>query len=307
MNRFFRWYYKNKFRFWIIILAIAGLYSIILLFNNIARSSLRKKSEGNVNNSKVFYTNKYSIKNSSSVLGENESKEELNKASEVIDNFIKCCNNGQVEEAYKFLTSECKQLMFPSLEDFRNGYYNNVFSVTKTYKMQNWYQNTYKIEYKDSLLATGGKKTGEFIRDYITLVTQDDETKININNYLGRTKINSSYEKDGVTINVLNKDTFMDYEIYNLEVDNKSQNTVMLDDLENSTSVFVKDENGGKHYFYMNELTENMLTVKTKQNKNISIKFTNSYITDRDIISINFSNYIANNATKNKIDLSISL
>ena len=308
MNRIFRWYYKNKLRFWIIVLAIVGVYLIILLLNNLSARSLKRKDEQSKKTSITGYTNNYSIKDKSSVLGSEVTDNSLKNANTIINKFIDYCNNGQTKEAYSLLTDECKELIYPSLEDFEKGYYNNIFKITQTYKMQNWYGDTYKIEYKDSILATGGKESSEYIRDYITVVKKEDETKLNINNYLGRTKIEKIKEVGRVKINVASKDTFMDYEIYNFEVDNESQKTIALDNLENSTSVFLTEDKGsGTHYFYLNELTPNDLIVKPQQIKKISIKFTNSYITDRIINSINFSNFIDNYDTKSTVSVKIDL
>lgn len=293
MNKFLRWYYKNKVRFWTRVLIVLGIYLIILLLNNFSAKSIEEETQKQTINT-VTYVNKDSVKAEETIIGTQTEKEDIKNANQIIDRFIKYCNNEETEEAYELISDDCKEEIFPTIQDFINLYYNNIFKITKTYKMQNWSGNTYKIEYKNSLLATGGIETDEFIRDYITVEQNGEDLKLNINNYIGRTKIDKTKTIGDIKIEVVSKDVYMDYEIYNLQVENNSKNDLLIDRLEYSTSIFLKDENSKKHYSYSGELTEKLLTVRAKQNKTISIKFTNSYITNRKITSINFSEFTRN-------------
>lgn len=294
MNKFLRWYYRNKLKFWTTVLIVLGIYLLILLLNNFSEADLQKEKTENIISNTIKYTNKSSIKSEETIIGGQTKTEDIKTANEIIDNFIKYCNNEEVEKAYELISDNCKEEMFPTIDDFIKLYYNNIFNITKTYQMQNWSGKTYKIEYKDSLLATGGVETDKFIRDYITIEQKGNIIKLNINNYIGRKEINKTKTIGDINIKIVSKDIYMDYEIYNLQVENNSKNDLLLDDLESSTTMFLKDEYNKKHYAYSNELTEEMLTVKVKQTKEISIKFTNSYITDRKITSINFKNFIKN-------------
>ena len=308
MNKFLRWYYRNKVKFWIRVLIIVGIYLLILLLDSISEKSLEKEiSEQNFSN-KINYVNKHSIKSEETIIGTQTKKEDIKNANEIIDAFIKYCNNEEPEKAYELISEECKEEMYPTLQDFINSYYKNIFSVSKTYKMQNWSGNIYKIEYRDSLLATGGVEKDFFIRDYITVEKKKDITKLNINNYVGRKEINRGKTIDNIKINVLSKDVYMEYEIYNIQIENNSRNDFLLDNLQNSTSIFIKDSKENKHYAYLNELTEEMLTVKVNQIKDISIKFTNSYITNSKVDNINFLRLITNiNEKNNKKNIVIEL
>ncbi len=306
MNKFLRWYYKNKWKFWLNVLIALGVYLIILLLNRI---SIKSTEGSNTNNSiNTSYINSGTIKNDKTIIGTQTETKKIEEANTVIEDFVEYCNSGEIESAYSLLTQNCKEEMFPTLNDFEKAYYNRIFKTEKTYKMQNWSGNTYKVEYRNSLMATGGTETNEFIRDYITTEKEKDEVKLNINNYIGRTNIEKTKKTNEVEIKVISKDTYMDYEIYNLEVTNSSKNDVLLDSLEYSTSIFIKDENDKKHYAFANELTKEMLTVKINQKKTISIKFTNSYITNRKYSSMNFSKFITNiNQMENTGTINIEL
>lgn len=309
MNKFLRWYYKNKVKFWKLVLVVIGIYLLILLLNNFSGKSISEEKNENKNiTNTITYANKDSIKSEETIIGTQTEKQYIKNANEIIDKFIKYCNNEEVDKAYELISDNCKEEIFPTIQDFINLYYNNIFNITKTYKMQNWSGNTYKIEYRDSLLATGGIETEEFIRDYITIEKNGDSAKLNINNYIGRTHINKTETSGDVKFKVVSKDVYMDYEIYNFEIENNSRNDILMDNLEYSTSIFLKDEYNKKHYAHSAELTEGLLIVRPKQNKNISIKFTNSYIVGRKISSINFSKFIRNiNEKESLAEITIEL
>ena len=62
----------------------------------------------------------------------------------------------------------------------------------------------------DDILSTG--KSNDYTKqDYITIKQQDGEYKLNINRYIESKKINKTTEKDNIQIEVVSKNTFMEY------------------------------------------------------------------------------------------------
>lgn len=108
MNKFIRFYNQNRHIVWIIILSIAAFIAIIQILDNFAY----KKNNANAN---INAINNNSINYNYSIITE---KEVNANVSEIIDEFIEKCNNGQVEDAYAMLSDECKIILYPSLEDF---------------------------------------------------------------------------------------------------------------------------------------------------------------------------------------------
>ena len=108
MNKFIRFYNQNRHIVWIIILSIIAFIAIIQILDNFAYE--KNNSNENINNS-----NNSSINYNYSVITE---KEVSSNVSEIIDEFIEYCNNGQVEDAYEMLSDECKIILYPTLEDF---------------------------------------------------------------------------------------------------------------------------------------------------------------------------------------------
>ena len=109
---------------------------------------------------------------------------------ELIDNFVVACNNGNIEQAYRFLSTDCREELYPSMEIFKDNYYNKVFNNgKKTALIKNWMNNIFKIDYTNDILSSGVYNEDENIQEYITVVDDYGNIKLNINNYVGKTEI----------------------------------------------------------------------------------------------------------------------
>ena len=86
----------------------------------------------------------------------------------------------------------------------------------------------------------------------------------------------------------------MDYEIYNLNVENNSQNTILLDTSDDVQSIYLLDGKNMKYEFYGNEIVKNKLIVKSKFANDLSIKFNCSYSSNRKIKNLVFSKLVLN-------------
>ena len=129
-------------------------------------------------------------------------------------------------------------------------------------------------------------------QDYITVIKNKDEKKLNINNYVGRNKSNKETNYKNIKVNITTIDTYMDYEIYNLSVQNNTKNTILLDTGNDVNSVYLLDSKNMKYQFFNNEIIQNTLIIKSEFANNIQIKFNNSYSLNRKIEKIVFSKLI---------------
>ena len=136
--------------------------------------------------------------------------------------------------------------------------------------------------------------TNETKQDYITIVQNNNENKLNINSYIERKIPNEVTEEDNIKVTVKSIDTYMDYEIYNLSIQNNSENSILLDTNDDTKSVYLLDSRDMKYYFYSNEIIANRLMVKSKFTNDLKIKFTNSYSSSRKISSLVFSKMVLN-------------
>ena len=294
MYKLIRFYNQNRRKILMTILIIVFILGIIQLLNYITK--VNKEQKVNQDNSMIESNNieQELISDKSAVSGNSVSSTKLKKDADVINEFVKYCNDGNINSAYNLLTEECKEEMFPTIEDFNSIYYSKLFNSYKTHTIENWIGNTYKINFTGDILSTGDLSSNESKQDYITVVKEDGESKLNINNYIGRNNLNKTTEYKDVKATVTRIDTYMDYEVYNLSIQNNSENDILLDTSNDTKSVYLLDSKEMKYYFYSNEIVENRLIVKSKFTNDIQIKFSNSYSSSRRIDSLVFSKFVLN-------------
>ena len=86
------------------------------------------------------------ISDQSLTSGKQLSGERLKNDSEIINKFLNYCNEGNLNEAYNILTDECKEEMYPTIDDFKKIYYDNTFGEKKkSYTIENWMEDTYQV------------------------------------------------------------------------------------------------------------------------------------------------------------------
>lgn len=287
MNRLVRFYNQNRHIIWIVILSIVAIIAIIQILNKFAY--IKSSAKENVNNTNSSINSNYPV-----ITGQ-EIKLSI---AEIIDEFIEFCSNGQTQEAYKMLSDECKEVLYPTLEDFTKKYYNRIFNEKKTYIYQALISNnntyTYKVDFTEDMLATGEPAKTSIV-DYYTIVKNNDEYKLNINKFIGAEDINEKMTKDNVAINIKRKKIYMDYEIYDIEIVNNNQKTIILDDMTDTDNIYVEDSDGKKYYWYNNEFLESDITVRSSRTQRLSIKFNKKYNEYSKTTKVVFANIVLNN------------
>lgn len=298
MNRMIRFYNQNRKKLFVIGIIIVFLFILLQLFNNILkqRDENIKSNINIIKNTNKIENENILISDKSISNGKRLPDSKLNEDIDIIKKFIEFCNNKKFEEAYNLLTDECKEEMFSNLNDFVNIYYTSLFNgEEKNYTIENWSLNTYQVNFIGDILSTGKVDEVKNKQDYITIVNQgNNEYKININNYIGRTNINRQTEHENIKINIESKDTYNDYEIYNISVENNTNNIVLLDTGDNPKSVYLLDDKDMKYYFYNNEIVQNKLIIKDGLKSKLKVKFYNSYSSTRSIEQLIFSKVILN-------------
>ena len=143
----------------------------------------------------------------------------------------------------------------------------------------------------EDMLSTG-KSDGKTKQDYMTIVEENEEYKLNINGYIGKTIINRTTEKDDIKVEVVNKNTYKEYEEYTIKVTNHTENIILLDGRTDAKTLYLQDSKGVTYSSYSHELTEPMLTIEQGKTKEITIKFYSTFISTKKIESIVFSDLI---------------
>ena len=238
----------------------------------------------------------------------NNDIQETGDYKEFIEKFINLCNEGKPEQAYLLISDNCKEVFYKDYALFFNNYYKKNFNSKKSYSIQNWIDNIFKVDIKEDLLSTGGT-TSNNIQDFISVIKENNEYKLNINNYIGREEINAKTEQDDLTFKVIKKDSYMKYEKYYLEIKNNGSNDILLDNLTDSSTLYLLDENDVKYPVTNDELTKEQLYIRSGVTMKMSIKFANAYTQGRELKNIIFSKaaVINDDGTLNEREYEVNL
>lgn len=284
-NFIVRWYNQNRRIIWTAILTIVGIIALIQTLNNNHKNNPKVVSSTS-DSTTNYNTNSYSIITRYDI--EEETAEESVK---LIEQFFEYCNNGKIEQAYNLLSIDCKETLYPTMEDFKSKYYNKIFTERKNYNSNLWItdleKHTYRLEIMADLLATG-KKDNMPIEDYYTIVEEEGQNKLNISRYVGKENINITKAQDNITVNIVSKKIYIDYEIYEIEVYNNSLNKLIFNTKENTDSIYIQDENELKYIAFLNEIPNSELEISSGSKKELEIKFNRGYKPHIDIVRITF-------------------
>lgn len=300
MHKLRHFYYQNKEKIWKVILIIVFLLGIIYFLNWQTENKSNQISNSESNNTKINYEdnqNKTYISDKSAITGSEVTESIVNKINNTISKFLQYCKNENYEEAYNMISADCKKKKYSTLEEFTEKYAKSKFSQNDVYEIEEWILNTYRVSISEDSLATGQIGNKKKIEEYITIVKENSSEKLNINSYVKLEELGETTTKNDVKITAVNKEVYMDYEIYNLKVENLSNKTIKIDAFEKTNSIYLEDLKENKYYSYSHEILEDDLVILPKMTTEISIKFSNAYSTSRTINKIVFSNFIYDNTT----------
>lgn len=300
---------QNRKQILIAILAIVFVILTIQILNSVSK----KNREERINNMKNEIANsKYNTStynpSQSIVSGGTISQETQSNVEEIVDKFINNCNNGQVEEAYQLLSTDCKEALYPTMEKFKQSYYAQNFKTKKLYSIQAWnsWPTIYKIEFYEDMLATGKVDMAASIQDFFTIVEEDGKNKLNISEYIGKETIEKKITEQGITIIANYKNIYKDYEVYNITIENATDNNILLNSGESTKTIYLEGENTTKYGANIYEISDSVMNLKSYYKATTNIKYNKQYLTSNNIQSIVFEDIILNadeyKETKDKLN-----
>lgn len=291
MYRLIKFYNQNRKAIIKAILIIAFLFILLMIFNNNAKNN-KQIPKANIDTETISSNNVLTDK--SLVTGDSINTKKINEDVNIIETFLNYCKTNNIEQAYNCISNSCKDQLFATIDDF-NIIYVDLFFDNKNilYTIENWYDNTYKITIKENALSTG-KNTEYSKQDYITVVDENGEKRLNINGFINKKEINKQKTSDEINIKIIDMFQYMDYTVVNIEIQNNSETQFLLDDLENIKSIYIQDNNDVKYNLYTHELAQNELLVLPKQSKKLRLKFYSKFISTKSINKIVFSNVFIN-------------
>ena len=294
MHKIISFYNQNRRKIWVILIAAIIIIAIIYyLLYGITRDSNRNVSDsGSSINEISDKLNSVTITTPKSVISGTTVDANENKLK-TIDEFVEYCNNGQIEQAYNLLSDDCKKEIYSSQELFQNIYYNPLFSNgKKNVTMENWFGDTYKVDFNEDFLATGKYTKENTKQDYITIVKQNDDYKLNINRFVGISNSGHTGSADGINIKLDNIAKYMDYEVYTFEVSNNTEHTIALGDLNEEKCMYLVDSNNLQYTAYNHELSDAEISVSSAQTKTVKIKYYSRYTSNKNLKYVVFPNII---------------
>ena len=294
MHKIISFYNQNRRKIWVILIAAIIIIAIIYyLLYGITRDSNRNVSDsGSSINEISDKLNSVTITTPKSVISGTTVDANENKLK-TIDEFVDYCNNGQIEQAYNLLSDDCKKEIYSSQELFQNIYYNPLFSNgKKNVTMENWFSDTYKVDFNEDFLATGKYTKENTKQDYITIVKQNDDYKLNINRFVGISNSGHTGSADGINIKLDNIAKYMDYEVYTFEVSNNTEHTIALGNLNEEKSMYLADSNNLQYPAYNHELSDAEISVSSAQTKIVKIKYYSRYTSNKNLKYVVFPNII---------------
>lgn len=293
LNQIIRYFNQNKKKIIIGVAVIAFLIILLTIINSAIKQNRQKEN---------IDPNDYAVtdleKPDESIISDVNLSEETAKInSEIIKSFVEACNNKNYEQAYNLLSAECKEVEYPTLQDFQNDYIKHIMENSVSYQLELWtvYDGyiTYRVTfYEGNLLQNGGIPPEENYVDYITLLQEENEIKLNINKFVKREEINKSAKDRDIEIIINARNVYMDYEIYNITFKNYSEKSILINDGQDSNNMFITDQNGNQYISYINEIPLASLGLKPGFQKLLNVKFAKAYNTYREVKYITFQNII---------------
>lgn len=280
-----RYYNQNRKTIWLVIIAIILVIIAIQAINQLIKQDNKKEIQKNTIITEQKPENNLHI---DVLVSDDDVKEETML---IIDQFVRYCNAGKIEDAYNLLSDNCKKELFPTIEIFKQNYYNKIFNTTKLYSKEKFIGGTYKVKLYEDILSTGtiNSKT---IEDYYTIEKNNNKIKINISNYIGEKEINKESKSKNVSLNIIKKQIYKEYEEYEIKASNLSDKTIKLDSNESTKTIYLTGKNNVKYYSLSHEIIENNLIIKPNETKTITIKFSKEYNTNNIVNSLAFSDII---------------
>lgn len=296
MNKLIRLFNQNIKKILIGVLAVVFVFVIINVLNEAEKENNKIILNENKNNTNTSSKNNYKNESTSLITGEKVSDKYQDTFGKLIDKFLKSCLEGNMEEAYNCLSEQCKQELYPSKEIFVDKYCKNKFVKNRKYSFQAWTSKEpyiYKIKIFEDMLSSGKVNTN-YIEDYCTIVEENGDYKLNISSFIGKVNKNAQNELNGVKVRIKNIKVYLNYLIYTLEVENSTENTVLLDRRTVTDETYLVDKSGASYLALLYENTEQDLMVEAQDKKEINIKFSCTYQQNTKVEGMIFSKVIPN-------------
>ncbi len=268
----------------LVIVAIAVCFATIIL------SALS-------NNEEVQEEDPYNPYNptETTIKGSDISEEEFKEDSNLVNTFLEFCNNKNVEDAYYLLSDECKEEKYPTIEEFKEFYYDYIFDKKRECVLQAWISTSdyivYKVRYTNDMLSTGTYNENNVYQDYITLNRKNNTEKISIGSFVDSEECNIVTKTDEIEATVVKKKIYLEDEEYEIKIKNNTDKTILLDNLKSNTTIWLT-ASGMQYRPYFNKLFSNNFEIEPGETQTITLRFMKNLSSNKKSKAIQFLNVI---------------
>ena len=295
MHNLIRYYNKNRFKVWIAIFIIIFILILIQVLNSFAKQR-RIEKQNNIEKETTSNVVSYNNESKTIMSGDEVSDEYKNDFGQLIDEFFTHCINHEPQKAYDLLSNNIKNLKYKTEELFEELYYKERFEGNKKYSFQSWSKSNdiyiYQVKIFEDMLSTGKNSEESYQEDFVTIVPEGGDFKLNIDKYIGRKEIFKKASNDILQISAQIVDIYMYSEIYTLNVKNNTDETILLDTRKKTNTTYLVDNLDNKFYSLLYENKESDLIIEPNEMKTIKIKFNDAYRENIEIKEINFENIV---------------
>lgn len=248
----------------------------------------------------------YSIRNANMTVENNIKYSNIEIENiKIVEEFIHACYSNEFEKAYGILSNDCKDNIFQTESKFEEEYGKKSGINFRKKEIERLDEDKYKITYEIFPEVDYNKenKREELFIDVYTVVIENGQKKLNINNYIGEKQIGKSTEFMENRIKVENKQIYLNYEIYNISIKNNAQENIFLDCSKDSTYAEDRDNNNYNGEFVNIAQNNNQIQINSNQNQNISLIIFKDYSTQTYVEKIYFNILAQEQQYKIELDL----
>ena len=130
------------------------------------------------------------------------------------------------------------------------------------------------------MLATGTYDENDVYQDYITLNRKTDTEKISLGNFVDAEYYNIVTETEEIKATVTKRILCTSYEEYEIKFKNKTEKTILLNNLKNSATIKLITEHGTEYNAQTTKIFLNDLIIAPGEVITISIRFKKSISAD---------------------------
>lgn len=235
---------------------------------------------------------------------------ESTTVKKTLASFVNYCNKREIENAYKMLTEECKNAMFPTIEYFEQIYINTIYNVERTFDVAKWAtdgnNSIYLVTLYADILATGGAEN--YTQEYYTFVKDDNGIyKLNINNYIYGQEKNIEKTINNIKVKIGHVDIYEEYESATITIINKRDKKVCLTGNSYSENIYLQNSNGVTYSSLNSDFDKKTIVLEPNEEQTFIVQFNKEYSASNKAQYLVLSDIILDYETDNSKSTSIKV